>query len=88
MSTYGDEFSSKVVQASGAVKCKALGVGNKKAAPHEPIQVFSVGASVPDATYLVPNAAATAPTEAEYNALAACVHGLVLELRKTGVIAS
>lgn len=91
MSTYGDEFHGKVVQASESVKCKAFGVGAKVAAPHEPEQAFTVAATAPTAAFVVPAAAGTladlAAASTAIDATRAVLRGVVEELHKTGVLA-
>lgn len=91
------EVKAKTVEATGtdgAVKCAKLGVGDKRGNPGAPSQNITVDAAAETEAYVVPAKAnltgtpSAANINTAINALGAVVHGIVLELQKTGVLKS
>ena len=84
----------KATGDSGEVKCAKLGVGDKRGNPGAPSQNITVDAAAETEAYVVPAKAnltgtpSAANINTAINALGAVVHGIVLELQKTGVLKS
>ena len=86
------EVKAATVEATTAVECAKLGVGDKKDDPGAPDTNFTVAGTEPTPSHAVPADATTladlAAAATAINANRAVLRGIVTQLHKTGVLKS